>query len=150
MLHRNKPTRAASVLTLVGGIAELGPPLTESSYSQLRASYYLRYRLQLYLLGAATFRSQSSSQDASSEISVNSAVSDSFTSKFRIDFWYWYRYNIRFRLLMDTFAKILKTQMLECGTMMGRILALALAIPAGEIAVQIGNRRAMLIGLTWQ
>ena len=145
--------RAASVLTLVSGIAGATGPLASQFILSLGPAITFATGA-IVLLGAAAILRFVNPQAriTSSEISVNSAVSQRISLlNLGLIFGTGIGITLGFRLLIDTLPKILKTQMLgaNVGLMMARIfvtLALA-AIPAGAIAVQIGNRRAMLIGL---
>lgn len=150
--------QAASILTLVGGVAgamgplanqfilSLGPVVTFSigSFTMLGAAVALRSVNPNSSVQPATPESSAISQPISSwrQISI---------PRLALVFGAGMGVALGFRLMMQTFPQILTSQVPEAnkGLILGGIfVALALtAIPAGNLASRLGNRQAMMYGL---
>lgn len=149
---KNLP-QAASILTLVGGIAGATEPLASQFILSLGSSVTF-VTGSIVLLGAAAilrFTNPEAKITSSKELAP-SAVSEQFSVlKLGLIFATGICLTLGFRMLVNTLPKILTPQLVgaNVGLMSGKILVTLFlaAIPAGAIAVRIGNRRAMLIGL---
>lgn len=144
--------QAASILTLVGGLAgamgpfanqfilSLGPIITFSlgSFTMLAAATALR------LVNPQGSEASDSNQAASSWRQISFA-------KLGLVFGAGVGVALGFRMMMQTFPQILDSQVAGAnkGLILGGIfIALALtAIPAGKLASRLGNRQAMSYGL---
>ncbi|MGC1393601.1 MAG: MFS transporter [Coleofasciculaceae cyanobacterium] len=144
--------QAASILTLVGGLAgamgpfanqfilSLGPIVTFSigSFTMLAAAAALR------LVNPQTNEAADNNQASSSWRQISFA-------KLGLVFGAGVGVALGFRLMMQVFPKILDSQVpgANKGLILGGIfIALALtAIPAGKLASRLGNRQAMSYGL---
>ncbi len=150
--------QAASILTLVGGVAgamgplanqfilSLGPIVTFSigSFTMLAAAAALRLVNPESSVQQPTPESFPSPQSSSSwqQISI---------PRLGLVFGAGVGVALGFRLMMDTFPKILDAQVPGANKSLilgGIFIALALtAIPAGNLASRLGNRQAMTYGL---
>lgn len=142
--------QAASVLTLVGGLAGATGPLASQFILSLGPAITFTIG-SIVLLGAAAVLRAVNPQASITSSETASAIHKISILNLGLIFGTGVGVALGFRILIDTLPKILKTLMpgANAGLMIGRIfvtLALA-AIPAGAIAVRLGNKRAMLIGL---
>jgi Na+/melibiose symporter-like transporter len=144
--------QAASILTLVGGLAgamgpfankfilDLGPIITFSigSFTMLAAAVALR------LVNPQGSEASDSNQSASNWRQIS-------FPKLGLVFGAGVGVALGFRMMMQTFPQILDSQVAGAnkGLILGGIfIALALtAIPAGKLASRLGNRQAMSYGL---
>lgn len=143
--------QAASVLTLVGGLAGATAPLASQFILSLGPAITFTIG-SIVLLGAAAVLRAVNPQASITSLEISASAQEQVSVlNLGLIFGTGIGVALGFRLVMETLPKILKTQMpgANAGLMIGRIfvtLALA-AIPAGAIAVRLGNKRAMLIGL---
>ncbi|HEY9596727.1 MAG TPA: MFS transporter, partial [Cyanophyceae cyanobacterium] len=150
--------QAASILTLVGGLAGAMGPLANQFILSLGpiATFAIG---SFTLLGAATalrvVNPNSSIQEPAPESSSNPQPSGSWRQislpHLGLVFGAGVGVALGFRLMMQTFPQILNSQVpgANKGLILGGIfIALALtAIPAGTLASRLGNRQAMTYGL---
>ncbi|MFM7530679.1 MAG: MFS transporter [Nodosilinea sp.] len=155
---RTQLPQAASVLTLVGGLAGAMGPFSSQWILSLGAGVAFGAG-SVVLLGAMAVLGwvgpnqtitppEISPGDAPRAPSVPSGVS---LLHLALVFGAGVGVTLGFRLMMTTFPIVLKQQVANASvpTTMGMIfLALALtALPAGSLATRLGNRRAMVVGL---
>jgi len=150
--------QAASILTLVGGLAGAMGPLANQFILGLGPVVTFSVG-SLVMLGAAAalkfVNPDSSVQQQTPESAPNSKPKSSWRqiSLPRLGYVFGAGVGVAlgFRLMMQTFPKILSTQVPDAnkGLILGGIfIALALtAIPAGNLATRLGNRQAMSYGL---
>lgn len=150
--NKNLP-RAASVLTLIGGMAGATEPLASQFILSLGPAITFATG-SIVLLGAAAILRFTNPQASitSSEGLTISTVSERFlVLNLGLIFATGASVTLGFRVLLNALPKVLIPQLpgANVGLMTGKILVTLFlaAIPAGAIAVRIGNRRAMLIGL---
>ena len=147
--------QAASILTLVGAVAGAMAPLANQFILQLGAGLTFTIGSVVLLGAAAVLRSVHPPDlpvqpDASGSIpEMQSMVSIPILG---LVFGAGAGVAVGFRLMMQTFPQVLQTQVMQANTglILGLIfIAIAVtAIPSGTLAVRIGNRRAMVIGLS--
>ncbi len=150
--------QAASILTLVGGVAGAMGPLANQFILSLGPVVTFSIG-SLTMLGAAvalrSVNPNSSVQPATPESSEISQPTSSWRQisipRLTLVFGAGVGVALGFRLMMQTFPQILTSQVPEAnkGLILGGIfIALALtAIPAGNLASRLGNRQAMMYGL---
>jgi MFS family permease len=140
-------SKAASILTLVGALAGALAPLANQAILQLSPVITFTLGSIVLLVAAAALRAV----DARVE-STPLPVSPQPLSWWRLGcvFGAGMGVAIGFRLMMEMLPKLLKLQPdANIGLTLGMIfLTIAVtAIPAGSLAVRLGNTRAMLLGL---
>jgi MFS family permease len=150
--------QAASILTLVGGVAGAMGPLANQFILNLGPIVTFSIGSFVMLGAAVALRSvnpNSSVHQATPESSPSSPLTSSWRqiSIARLALVYGAGVGVAlgFRLMMQTFPQILTSQVpgANKGLILGGIfIALALtAIPAGNLASRLGNRQAMSYGL---
>ncbi|NER81298.1 MAG: SLC45 family MFS transporter [Leptolyngbya sp. SIO1D8] len=147
--------QAASILTLVGGVAGAMGPLASQVILAQGPMVAFTLGSVVLLLAAGVLRFSRPSESLTTE---PNQVSESIAESRSIS-WYCLALvfgagvgvTFGFRLLMTLFTKVLNSQVTDANTslVMGSIfVSLALtAIPAGTLATRLGNRRAMVLGL---
>lgn len=146
--------QAASVLTLVGGVAGAMGPLASQqilawgpAIAFALGSVVLLLAMVALQLTAPRNTFSSETEAGSPEISPTPVSGVSLVLVFGTGI----GVTLSFRLLMSLFSRILESQVpnTNTGFVLGTIfIALAVtAIPAGRWAVRLGNRRAMVMGL---
>lgn len=150
--------QAASILTLVGGVAGAMGPLANQFILSLGPVVTFSIG-SLTMLGAAVaLRSVNPNSSVQAATPESSAISQPISSwrqisipRLALVFGAGVGVALGFRLMMQTFPQILTSQVPEAnkGLILGGIfVALALtAIPAGNLASRLGNRQAMMYGL---
>jgi Na+/melibiose symporter-like transporter len=150
--------QAASILTLVGGVAGAMGPLANQFILNLGPIVTFSIGSFVMLGAAVALRSvnpNSSVQQATPESSPSSPLTSSWRQisipRLALVFGAGVGVALGFRLMMQTFPQILTSQVpgANKGLILGGIfIALALtAIPAGNLASRLGNRQAMSYGL---
>jgi hypothetical protein len=149
--------QAASILTLVGGLAGAMGPLANQFILSLGPIVTFSIGSFTMLGAAAALRlvNPQSGQQLAAESSASPQPSSSWRQisipRLGLVFGAGVGVALGFRLMMDTFPKILDSQVAGAnkGLILGGIfLALALtAIPSGKLASHLGNRQAMTYGL---
>ncbi|WP_272061620.1 MFS transporter [Oscillatoria sp. CS-180] len=144
---------AASILTLVGGVAgAMGPLASEQilAWGPVVAFGIGSGVLLLAMLALRLMLPEGSPDEATPDPNTNAHAAVSWSS-LALVFTAGVGITFGFRLLMLLFSKVLDSQIPDANTrwVLGSIfIALAVvAIPAGQLAVRWGNRRAMLVGL---
>lgn len=145
--------RAASVLTLIGGMAGATEPLASQFILSLGPVITFSTG-SILLLGAAAmlrFTNPQASITSSKELTISTASRWLSVLRLGLIFVTGTSITLGFRVLVNALPKVLIPQLpgANVGLMTGKILVTLFlaAIPAGVLAVRIGNRRAMLIGL---
>lgn len=150
--------QAASILTLVGGVAGAMGPLANQFILSLGPIVTFSIG-SLTMLGAALALRSVNPNSSVPQQTLESDVSVQPSSSWRqlsiprlaLVFGAGVGVALGFRLMMQTFPQILDTQVpgVNKGFILGGIfIALALtAIPAGTLASRLGNRKAMMYGL---
>ena len=145
-----KLPQAASVLTLVGAVAGAIGPLANQFILSLGPAITFATG-SIVLLGAAAVLRFVNHQASITSSETASAVHKISILNLGLIFGTGVGVALGFRLVMETLPKVLKSQLPEenVGLAIGAIfISLALAaIPAGGLAVRLGNKRAMLIGV---
>ncbi len=151
---------AASILTLVGGLAGAMGPLASQFILGLGAFPAFTVGSIVLLVAATVLRSTKPNQSVTDTVNTPeqdpnpTPVADGSLSflGLALIFGSGVGVSLGFRLMMQTLPTILNTQVdgANVGLIMGGIfLALAAtAIPAGSVGTRIGNRLAMLLGLS--
>lgn len=146
-----KLPQAASVLTLVGALAGAMGPLANQFILSLGPAITFTTGSIVLLAAAAILRAVNpQASTTSSEISASTRTQRVSILNLGLIFGTAAGVTLGFRLIMETWPKVLKTQLTaNAGLMIGLFfVTLAItAIPAGTLAVRLGNRRAMIIGL---
>ena len=153
--------QAASILTLVGGVAGAMGPLTNQFILGLGPMFAFGLG-SFVLLGAAavlqwtdpnrSVRAEGQAEEAIAAPEESTPAPKAFLSwqKLGLVFGAGVGVGLGFRLSMQNFPKILEIQVpdAEAGWVLGAIfVALACAaIPSGTLAIRLGNRRAMILG----
>jgi Na+/melibiose symporter-like transporter len=150
--------QAASILTLVGGLAGAMGPLANQFILNLGPVFTFSIGSFTLLVAATALRMVNPDRSVQQPISA-SAPSSQLSSSWRqislarlaLVFGAGVGVALGFRLMMQVFPRILDTQVpgANKGLILGGIfIALALtAIPAGTLATRLGNRQAMIFGL---
>lgn len=150
--------QAASVLTLVGGVAGAMGPLAGNLLLSLGAIATFGVGAAVLLIAAVVLSWAKPEAAIATESRPETLES---STPFSLAALPWQRLGLvfgagvgvtlGFRLLMMNFPAVLSRQVPDApsGLIMGTIfVALALtALPMGQLAVQLGNRRAMIVGL---
>ncbi|MBE7385397.1 MAG: MFS transporter [Leptolyngbya sp. SIO1E4] len=147
--------QAASILTLVGGVAGAMGPLAGQIMLGWGPMVTFIVGSVVLLLAAAVLRLfqpnvslATASAEESAAIAAQSVIS---WQRLSLVFGAGVGVTLGFRLLMLLFSRVLNSQIPNANVslVMGSIfIALALtAIPAGTLAIRLGNRRAMVLGL---
>jgi MFS family permease len=150
---RTQLPQAASILTLVGGVAGATGPLANQFILGLGPMAAFAIGSGVLLLAMVALRLAGPNQTVSDSGSnaPKTTLADLSWLGLAGVFGAGVGVTLGFRLLMTTFPMVLKAQVPQAnpGWIMGCIfLALALtALPAGAIATRVGNRRAMVAGL---
>ena len=152
---RTQLPQAASILTLVGGLTGAARPLAHSYI--LAWGPMVAFGVGSAVLLLATFLlsrfqpNEAVRPQASAEIDAPEPVGVSLTNLGLI-FGAGVGVALGFRLIMTTYPTVLQQNVTSIAPslVMGLIfISLALtAIPAGQLATRLGNRRTMLLGLT--
>jgi Na+/melibiose symporter-like transporter len=150
--------QAASILTLVGGLAGAMGPLANQFILSLGPIVTFSIGSFTLLLAAVALRSVNPNSSVQQEMPESSPSPHSFSSWRQISipglalvFGAGVGVALGFRLMMQSFPQILDSQVpgANKGLILGGIfIALAVtAIPAGKLASRLGNRQAMAYGL---
>ncbi len=150
--------QAASVLTLVGGLAGAMGPLANQFILSLGPIVTFSIGSFTLLLAAVALRSVNPNSSVNQEMPESSPIPQSSSSWQQISipglalvFGAGVGVALGFRLMMQTFPQILDSQVpgANKGLILGGIfIALAVtAIPSGKLASRLGNRQAMAYGL---
>ena len=154
--------QAASILTLVGGLAGALGPLASQQILALGAMRTFLIGSLVLVVAALVLRSVEPDQGVESQRSgVGQERLRASLAEPEEDTWSWWGLAwvfgsgvgvaLGFRLMMSTFPQILSQRLpeVERGPILGLIfVALAVtAIPAGSLGTWLGNRRAMVVGL---
>jgi MFS family permease len=141
---------AAGILTLVGGLAGAMGPLASQFILGLGPMVAFGIGSGVLIIAALTL----AVIGPNSEVAGSSSTGGTWALPWGRLLWVFgtgVGVTLGFRLIMGTFPMVLKGQVPDSNpaTVMGTIfVSLALtAIPSGALAVRLGNRRAMMVGL---
>ncbi|MBE9126066.1 MFS transporter [Coleofasciculus sp. LEGE 07092] len=150
--------QAASILTLVGGVAGAMAPLAGQFILSLGSVFTFTVGSFTLLGAAAALRFvnpnrsiQQPKPDAPASITPTNSWRQISIPHLGLVFGAGVGVALGFRLMMQTFPRILNTQVPDANKSLilgGIFIAVALtAIPAGTLATRLGNRQAMVFGL---
>ena len=146
---RTQLPQAASILTLVGGLAGAAGPLANTFILSLGPLVAFSLGSGVLLLAAAVLHwSGPNEQVSPAAVTSTSGLS---WPKLALVFGTGVGVSLGFRMVMTTFPTVLKQQVptTQPALVMGIVFVAlaATALPAGALAVSLGNRRAMILGL---
>ncbi len=143
---------AAGILTLVGGLAGAMGPLASQFILGLGPMVAFGMGSGVLIVAALVLGLVGPNRDVASAAPAAGGVWTLPWGRLLWVFGTGVGVTLGFRLIMGTFPMVLKGQVPDANpaTVMGTIfVSLALtAIPAGAVAVRLGNRRAMIVGLS--
>ncbi|MEO0985910.1 MAG: MFS transporter [Cyanobacteria bacterium J06639_14] len=147
--------QAASILTLVGGVAGAMGPLASKVLLGWGPMVTFAVGSGVLLIATAVLRSCNPTESVTDDAEPMSAKrvnqSSIVWSSLALVFGAGVGVTLGFRVLMTLFSSVLNTQVSNANSsiVLGSIfISLAItAIPAGTLAVWLGNRRAMVLGL---
>lgn len=143
--------QAASILTLVGAITGAMAPLANQVILQLGSGITFAIGSAVLLGVTAILRSVDPPTATPQSLAENDANSYISVARLALVMGAGMGVAIGFRLMMQTFPQILKTQVSEANPnlILGFIfIGIALtAIPSGKLATKLGNTPSMLLGL---